>query len=477
MMYALMEGVEDIPEIVMTEGINWEWESFPEYLDAIERRRLDIDVAAQLPHSPLRVYAMGKRGADREPATEDDLKLMRRLTAEAMEAGALGFGTSRMPIHRTRDGDLIPSFDAGRDEMLAIMSGMRDAGKGVVQAIIDFNKLDADFETLTELAEVSGRPLSYTLSQHWGHETTWKRALDMTRQANARGLSMTAQFMSRPTGVLYGLDLSFHPFCRHPSYQPIAKLPLAERVAAMRTPELRAALLAERPVQDRKLPMIKLFDRYDVIFELGDPPVYDPHPSQSIAEIAKREGRSAAEIAYDLLLKDEGRTVLYQPTSNFVECNLDAVGEMLADANTVVALGDGGAHYGMIADYGYTTYTLAYWARDRAGARLSVGEAVRKLTSDPARVVGLNDRGRIAPGYKADLNLIDFETLGLRQPQPKYDLPGGGRRLMQDASGYVATIGSGVVNNKNGQPTGARPGRLVRGAQASPAAQEILETA
>ena len=470
-LYGLMEGVEDIPEIVMAEGLTWDWETFPEYLDALDRRPHDIDIGAQLPHCPLRVYVMGQRGSAREPATSIDLERFTQLTYEAMSAGALGFSTSRFMFHRTGTGALVPSYDAGLAEMDAIAEGIKKAGKGIFQAIIDYDQFDTEFALLKHLGREYARPVTYSLIQPWYAPDVWQKALDWTTQANAEGIDLTAQIIGRPTGLLYGLELSFNPFACHPSYRAIADLPLAERVAIMRKPEFRAQLLSEDPIDDPRYPLQSLAGEFANMYRLGDPPNYEPPGDTSIAAIARRLNVSGYEAAYDILLEDEGKAILFQPAANFVEGNLEVVSKMMAHENTILGLGDGGAHYGLISDASYPTFMLTYWARDRKSGRMTVADIVRKLAREPAEAYGLLDRGRIGPGYKADLNVIDMNRLRLRGPAVHWDLPGGGKRLMQAAEGFVATIVSGQVINREGKSTGALPGRLIRGAKDAPASQ------
>jgi N-acyl-D-aspartate/D-glutamate deacylase len=465
----LMEAVEDIPEVVMAEGLDWDWETFPEYLRAIEKRPHTIDMAAYLPHSALRVYAMGQRGAERGPADDDDLAKLRALANEAMQAGALGFATSRNIVHKTLDGDPIPSFAAADRELEAIAAGLKDAGRGVLQALPDYEDLDREFDLFERLVGGSGRPLSYSLVQLPDRPGLWRHALDRTAQANRKGLPIRAQVIGRPTGILLGLNLSYNPFSFYPSYRKIARLPLAQRLVEMRRPDFRDRLLSETPGTP-ELPVLAAVSAFHMIAELGDPPCYEPTPEAMVTRRAAAQGVSPAALAYDLLLKDEGRSILFVPMANYAEGNLDAVFAMMKDENTILGLGDGGAHYGLLCDSSYPTFMLTYWCRDRAGAKLSVGEVVRELSAAPAEAVGLNDRGRIAPGYKGDLNVIDFERLKLTAPYAQYDLPAHGRRLMQGAHGIRATVVSGQAIYRDGQATGAHPGRLVRGAtQASDA--------
>lgn len=468
MLVAVMEGVEDIPEVVMTEGLPWNWETFPEYLDAVEGRSLDIDVAAQLPHSALRVYVMGDRAATHEPPTADDLARMRALTTEAIRAGALGVSTSRNLMHRTRAGDLAPSLFSEEDELKALAQGLKDAGTGVYQ-IIPSVVADAveEFALMRRLAETAGRPLSYSLLQMpAGKVGAWRDSLDELSRAAEDGLPIRAQVAPRPVGMLYGLDLSFHPFSLHPSFQPIADLPLAEKVERMRDPELRARLLSEKPEHSNPN-SIKVVQAFRFAYPMGEPPVYEPDLADRIDHRAAALGLTPEEYAYDLLLEREGKQLLYQPGANYRDGNLDAVHAMLDHPMTVVGLADGGAHYGMICDASFPTFFLQRWARDAADAqRIPLPQAVAALTSVPADTVGLSDRGRLRVGYKADLNIIDFGRLRLHAPMVVADLPAGGKRLRQLADGYVATIVSGEVTYRDGDPTGALPGRLVRGSQA-----------
>src|SRR5689334_3416542 len=443
----VMAGVEDIPGVVMTDGLPWTWETFPEYLDALESGKRDIDVAAYLPHSPLRVYVMGQRGADREPATDDDLAKMRELAKEAIEVGALGFASSRLTIHKTESGSPIPSYEAAREEIEEIARGVVDGGGGLLQFVPDIPSggYQPVLQTVFEVAEDVGLPLTFTLVVANSGDPTWPDAITMIEKANSRTAGddpqITAQLLPRPIGLIIGLQLTANPFVLYPSYREIAHLPLAERVAEMRKPEVRARILADKP-----------------------------GPSTSIGARARARGVDPMEEAYDRLLDDEGRAMLLVATSNLQNNSLDTVGELLHRDDVVLGLGDGGAHYGMICDASYSTYFLTHWARDRKAGRFTLPQAVRELTSVPARIAGLGDRGRIAVGYKADLNVIDHAALRLHKPMISYDLPAGGRRLDQTADGYVATIVAGEVIAENGVPTVARPGRLVRGRQPIPAA-------
>ena len=464
----VMAGVEDIPGVVMTDGLPWTWETFPEYMDALEPRRRDIDVAVYLPHSPLRVYVMGRRGADREPATDEDLATMRALAKEAIEVGALGFASSRFSIHKTESGSPIPSYDAAREEIEEIARGVVDGGGGLLQFVPDIPSggYQPVLQTVFDVAEEVGLPVTFTLVVANTGDPTWEDAITMIDKANSAGGDVSAQLLPRPIGLIIGLQLTGNPFVLYPSYQEIAHLPLAERVAEMRKPEVRARILADKPGPGH--PILYVTQAWDWIYPLGDEPDYEPDPSTSIAARARARGVSPMEEAYDRLLDDDGRAMMLVATSNLANNSLDTVGELLHRDDVVLGLGDGGAHYGMICDASYSTFFLAHWARDRKSGRFSVSEAVRELTSVPARIAGLGDRGRIAAGYKADLNVIDHAALRVHKPVIRYDLPAGGRRLDQTADGYVATIVSGEVIAENGIPAEARPGKLVRGRKGFP---------
>lgn len=465
----VMAGVEDIPGVVMTDGLPWTWETFPEYMDALDAGKHDIDVAAYLPHSPLRVYVMGQRGADREPATEDDLAKMRALAKEAIEAGALGFASSRLTIHKTESGSPIPSYDAAREEIEQIARGVVDGGGGLLQFVPDIpaGGYQPVLQTVFDVVEDVGLPLTFTLVVANSGDPSWPDAITMIEKANAAGGDITAQLLPRPIGLIIGLQLSANPFVLYPSYREIAHLPLAERVAEMRKPEVRARILADKPGQGH--PILYVAQMWDWIYPLGEDPDYEPDPSTSIGARARAKGVEPMEEAYDRLLDDDGKAMLLVATSNLQGNSLDTVGELLHRDDVVLGLGDGGAHYGMICDASYSTYFLTHWARNRKAGRFTVPEAVRELTSVPARIAGLSDRGRIAVGYKADLNVIDHAALRLHKPVITYDLPAGGRRLDQTADGYVATIVSGEIIAEHGVPTAARPGKLVRGRQPAPA--------
>ena len=470
LLVSVMEGVEDIPEVVMTEGLTWDWETYPEYLDAIEKRPRDIDFASQIPHSAVRVYAMGQRGADREPATAEDLVNMQAIVREAIDAGALGFATSRLIIHKTGQGDPIPTFMAAETELEAMAMALKDAGRGVLQAVFGApgRTFEDEIDLLARLGKISGRPASFSMAQSNENPDAWKGAMRRLAEANASGPPIRAQVYPRPIGVVLGFDLSINPFSLCPSWQPLAKLPFAERLAALRDPQVRARLLMEEP-GEALIPLSRLGRRYDFMWPLNDPPNYEPKAEDSIAAVAARGNMSPGEIAYDLLLENEGRGLLLVAIANYGDRSLTPIHTLMTDPNAVLGLGDGGAHYGMICDSSYPTYVLQHWARERQGERLTIEQAIKALSADPARTVGLMDRGVLSVGRKADLNVIDHDAVRLSQPKVIFDLPAGGRRLTQTATGYEAMVVAGQIVSRGGETTGALPGRLVRGQQAAPA--------
>jgi N-acyl-D-amino-acid deacylase len=469
LLVSVMEGVEDIPEVVMTEGLTWDWQTYPEYLSAIEKRPHDIDFASQIPHSAVRVFVMGQRGADREPATEDDLRRMQAIVREAIDVGALGFATSRLVIHKTGQGDAIPTFQAAETELEAMALALKDAGRGVLQAVFGESgrTFEDEIDLLSRLTRISGRPASFSMAQSNDNPDAWRHVMQHLAEANAKGPPIRAQVYPRPIGVVLGFDLSINPFSLCPSYQPLAKLPFAERIAALRDPMVRARLLMEDP-GEAIIPLARLGRRFDFMYPLGDPPNYEPTPEMSIAAQAAARGVNPEDLAYDLLLENGGRGLLLTAIANYGSGSLDPIYSLITDPNTVIGLGDGGAHYGMICDSSYPTFVMQHWTREREGQRLSIEAAVRSLTLDTAATVGLLDRGALTVGRKADLNVIDYDQLRLAMPHVAYDLPAGGRRITQGARGYDALIVSGRVVSRHGEATGALPGRLVRGPQAAP---------
>jgi len=462
----LMEGVEDIPGTALAEGIKWSWESFPQYLDAIEKMPRVIDVGAQVPHGAVRAYVMGERGAHNEEATEEDIAKMAALVREAIKAGALGFSTSRTMLHRAKNKEVVPGTFASEAELLGIGRALRAAGHGVFEMASDMAGPDATMEWMIKLTRETGLPITFAMGQGDQNPDGWRRMLDRVKKYNAEGAHLAPQISPRPTGMLMGLQSSLHPFITHPTYhRELAHLAIDERVAEMRKPEVRARILGEEPgTKDRVTRyLVTNFAKY---FRLGDPPDYEPAPETSIAARAQREGKSAAELTYDLLLERNGREMLYVPFSNYASYNLDAVREMMTDPTTTLGLSDGGAHCGLICDASMPTYLLTHWVRDRSrGEKLPVEFVVKRQTTDTAKLYGLNDRGALKPGLKADVNAIDLDGLRLHAPEMVFDLPAGGRRLVQRVDGYKHTVVSGEVTYEDGEPTGAMPGRLIRGPQ------------
>jgi len=465
MLISLMEGVEDIPEVVMTAGLPWTWTSFPEYLDTLAARQYDVDVATQVPHAALRVFVMGQRGANREEATAADRAEMARLAAEGISAGAFGFSTSRLLQHRTAKGEPVPSYGAAESELTEIAEAVAQVGRGWIQVVGDYGEgIDREFGLLTRLARRSGRPLTLTLLQKDAHPGQWRDLLDRVAAANAEGLQITGQIRGRPTSTLLGFELSANPFVDCASWRELAPLDIDARVAILRDPEFRARIIAE--TDDNAARAVRLRD-WDRIFPFGDPPQYEPDPATSIGAEARRRGMDAAELAYDLMLEQDGRGMLYHPMTNYAGGDLGSVHEMLGHPNTLIGLGDGGAHVGIMCDATDMVHTLTHWTRDRTrGPKYGIEEMVRRLTSANAEAIGLHDRGRIGLGMRADINVVDYDALQLQVPEVIYDLPAGGKRLLQRTKGFDATIVAGIPAWRHGEATGALPGRLLRSGQA-----------
>jgi N-acyl-D-amino-acid deacylase len=467
LLVSAMEGVEDIPEVVMTEGLDWSWESFPEFLDVVDSKAHDIDIAAYLPHSALRVFVMGERGANREDATDADIEQMKGIVGEAMAAGAMGFATSRVSVHRSIDGKNIPSFEASERELSAIAGEVSKAG-GIVQLVpellegADPHEIRRRFELLSRISSQHSVCVSFTLAQTDDAPDYLTKIVDWVEEANAHdGAALRPQIFPRPIGMIIGFDLSANPFVLCPTYKSLAQLPLAERIAQLRKPEVRQKIVSEAP-DDPTLPTIAIARNFERMFEMSDEPNYEPDLNDSVAARARREGRTPEELAYDLLIADDGHAMLYVALSNYAKGSLDEIGEAFMRPESVIALGDGGAHYGLICDASYTTFMLTHWTRDRDGPRLSLAKTIKALSSIPSELMGFSDRGVLAEGFKADVNVIDYDRLALYRPEVLYDLPAGGRRLNQKASGFRATIVSGEVIVRSDEHTGALPGRLVR---------------
>jgi len=466
----LLEGVEDIPGTALAEGLPWDWETFPDYLDALDRRRWTIDIGAQVSHAPLRAYVMGTRGADpHEAPSADELTQMHRLVREGIEAGALGFTTSRTVLHRTRDGASLGTRFSTADELIALTSALTEANAGVIQMISDaYQDADEDFvgeelALMRSIVEATGRPISMTVQQPEPQPERWRRMIDWVAACAADGLPVRAQVAPRPIGVLSGLDASINPFMTCPSYQELHRLPLPERVAGLQDDERRSRILIEHEVVPAGM-VGELTHGFHKLFPLTDPVNYEPPASRSILGLATAAGRPPAEVVYDLLLENDGHQLLYMPLHNFASGDLSAVREMLLSPHAIIGLSDAGAHCGTVCDASFPTTAVAMWARDRAEG-LPIELIVHHLTQRTASHVGWRDRGVIAPGYLADINLIALDELNAHPPTVIRDLPAGGKRLMQTASGYRAPIKRGVVTFAEGQATGDRPGRLVRGPQ------------
>ncbi len=471
----LMEGVEDIPGTALTEGISWGWESFPEYLDVIEKQRLAVDFATQVAHGAVRGYAMGERGARNEAATADDIALMARIVQEAVEAGALGFSTSRTEAHRAIDGEPVPGTYAAEDELFALGRAMAAGGQAVFEVAPDGTageNVDGpmrEMDWMVRLAAEIDRPVSFAMVQTQSAPDMWRKQLDIAGAAFDDGIRIHPQFAARPFGMLFGFE-GYHAFTHRPTFRRLkAELGPGELVAKLADPAVRAAILSETDLPAQPLPLFDslfAFIQHSAasMYAIGDPPDYEPTPDRTVAEIAQRRGQDPLAAMYDLMLESDGTAVLMLPFFNYVEGNHDAIHEMLSHRAAISGLSDGGAHCGLICDASLPTFMLTHWVRDRhRGGRFPLEYVVRKQTLDTATLFGLSDRGVLAKGKKADVNVIDMDALTLGVPKMAYDLPAGGRRLIQGARGYDATVVSGVVTRRHGVDTGARPGQLLRG--------------
>lgn len=474
----LMEGVEDIPGTALHEGITWAWESFPEYLDHIDSKPHTIDFSVMAVHDPIRVYVMGERASANEVATADDIEAMRQLVAQALDAGAAGFSTGRTDVHRTADGDWTPSSEATREELVGLASALKGRPRGVLQAVNDFNleregdHFDEEFAILEAFARAAGRPCSLSLMQRDFAPDQWRRILARVEDLNADGVDFRVQVAPRAIGVFAGLACTFHPIIAQPSYLAIRDKPLAERVAIMRDPEFRARCLAETPVTlsgpGSSVPPIvdRIIGEIDTIgfklFRLGENPDYEQPAEQSLAAEARRDGVSIMDKLYDVCLELDGQQLIYFPIYNYTEFSYDNVRTMLSHPNALPGLSDGGAHVGTICDASFPAYLVSHWTRDRDTDRIPLERAIQMLSADAADYLGLADRGRIAIGQRADLNVIDYGGLRLHAPHMVADLPAGGQRLLQEASGFIATLVAGQTVVDHDRVTAKRPGRLVR---------------
>ena len=458
----LMEGVEDIPEAVLTEGLEWKWETFGEYLDYISKRSFDIDIGAQVPHGPLRLYVMGQRGADREIANDEDIKLMSKLAAEAVSIGALGFTTSRTINHRTSEGDLVPQFTAAENELVEISKAIGKTNKGVMQLVTDLIGGRQEYLILEKMVIESNRPLSITVAQTDANNYEWEDLLGWIEDSANNGLPIKAQVCGRPVGLVLGLSVTLNPFSAHPSFKKISNLPLEEKIKIMQSPNFKKKLLSEKPSTRDGL-ILSILRNYNNIYILDDPPNYEPLIEESLGFQAKKVDIEVDEFLYDYLLMEDGKKLLYYPIGNYMDSSLDAAKKMMESEHSLLGLGDGGAHCATICDASFTTHMLTFWGRDRVrGPKMDLSWIIKSHTRDNALAMGLNDRGLISKGMKADLNVIDFDNLTLHAPEVVNDLPAGGKRLIQNVDGYVATIMSGKVTYRNGMKTGELPGKLIR---------------
>ena len=468
---ALMEGVEDIPGSALAEGIKWNWESFPQYLNSIEAQQRVMDVATHVPHGAVRAYVMGDRGARNEAANDDDIAAMAEIVREGIEAGALGFSTSRTMLHLSKDGEPVPGTFANKAELLGIGRALGKAGHGVFEMASDMTPAEDEFAWMAELSAETGLPVTYALLQSPIDADKWRDMLAMTDTARAQGANVTAQIACRPTGMVLGWQSTVHPFIFHPSYREIADLPFAERLERLQDPTMRARILADTPMEFSMLAMI-LTQGFDRMFRLERETGldYEPPAADSVAAQAATTGIAPAAIVYDMLMENNGFGYVYFPVLNYTNFNFDHIHEMMNHTATILSLSDGGAHCGVICDAGFPTYMLTHWVRDRSrGPKIPIQQAVRMQTHDTAQLYGLHDRGVLAPGMKADVNVIDLAALRILPPELVFDLPAAGRRLIQKAAGYRATIVSGTITFENGIETGAMPGRLIRGPQGAPA--------
>ncbi len=457
----LMEGVEDIPGVALHEGLSWDWESFEDYMDHLSARQFDMDIGAQLPHAAMRVYVMGQRGADREPATPQDVAQMKAMTSRAIQAGALGFTTSRTLNHRSARGEPTPTLKAEAEELLGISEGIRDVGTGVIEMISDFDDLDLEFDLLKSMVKKSGRPMSISLAQGISPHG-WRKMLDRIESANRDGFVMRGQVAPRAIGILLGLTTTLSPFSSRPSFSELGKMSVEEKLTALKDPDRKKRILQESPGRGFER-LFKMIGEGRNLWLMSDPPDYEPSPEASLHAVATKEGKEVWSYIYDCMLGNDGRNILYTPFANYAEQNLDCCRDMILHENTVMGLGDGGAHVGTICDASFITSLLTHWGRDRVrGEQIDLPTLVKSQTRDTALAVDLSDRGTLELGKRADLNVIDFENLNVSVPEIVHDLPAGGARLQQKSEGYLATICHGSVTYRFGHETEHLPGRLIR---------------
>ena len=460
---SLMEGVEDIPGTALHEGINWQWESFPEYLDTLEGKPLAIDVGTQIPHGAVRAYVMGQRGIDREEASQEEIEQMSQIVKEAIEAGAFGFSTSRTEKHKDSSGALTPSITAHKNELVSIAKSLGEIKSGVLQGISDFYDFETEFNIFKEMSESSGRPISITVEQMDQRPDWWHQLLDGIEEAQGEGINMYGQVPPRATGINMGLTATLNPFTFYPSFYELSKQSLEEKVATMKDPAFKEKLLSEDPVSIGNPLVDEITQSFNKMFRLGEPANYEPEPDASFEAIAKKQNISPQEVAYDCLLEKEGKALIYHPLFNYLPGNLDYVERMLNHPYSISGLGDAGAHCGAISDASFPTTLIQHWGRDRKrGKKIPLEKLISMQTLETSRLLGITDRGVLKEGYKADINVIDFENLTLHEPEVLHDLPAGGRRLVQRASGYEYTIVSGQIAFKDGESSGALNGRLIR---------------
>ena len=458
----LMEGVEDIPGTALHEGIDWEWESFPEYLDALERKPLAIDVGTQIPHGAVRAYVMGERGINHEEASPEEIEKMKQIVQEAVIAGAYGFSTSRTEKHNDVNGNLTPSITAHKNELVEIAKSLGEIEKGVLQGISDFYDFDSEFDIFKTMSKESGRPISITVEQQDARPEWWIQLLDGIEKAQSEGINMFGQVPPRATGILMGLTATLNPFRFYPSYMEIADLSLEDRVKIMKREDFREKLLQEKGVSINPL-VDEIVTSYGKMFKLGEPANYEPDTKDSFKSLADSSNMTAEEIAYESMLEKEGKALIYHPLFNYQTGDLSLVEKMLKHPYTISGLGDAGAHCGAISDASFPTTLVQHWSRDRTkGEKLPLETVIKMQTSETANLLGIEDRGVIEEGYKADINVIDYEGLILHEPEIVNDLPAGGRRLVQKASGYDYTIVSGEIAFIKGEATGVLNGRLIR---------------